>query len=664
MHVATTIEIEGAPLQYDVRQVRWAQAFYGYDRFSISVADPDLVGGSGKVADIAKDLASKLGKTLVVHLEAQGNSYRNHLLGIITQIRGRYVRRGSEVVIEGIGAVGGLDEVVHTRFFQDKTWDQIVKEVIAPISGKLSTSKVSLGAWANVKVPFCCQYQETDFAFLRRLCAAWGWILCAPGNDLVVVAADKFTGIPGYTEETVLIPGANCVSLEAFVRAVAGDFDVSGYQYYGERGLKSGYGDDQTKTWASTVKASAQGLAGSGVSVGHDLYNVPGSIHEGGVHWGQKEADDQAKRWAYHSSGKAAGFGGRTVSPTLRIGRKATVDPETDLSVDWIDAESILVVSVDHSIDAADYSNRFVGTSFQSPLLLDPSGFPSRDRLVTVPGTVVKSDDPSRIHRIQVRPSVLSPKWLSDTIHVRVAARAAGKDHGELLLPEVGDEVLLAFHPDAFEEPMVTAVLYNGTNKTLPDKLPAHANLQQSQIDKNDLKWTLTKGGNALVFDDTSGSERLLAITKTGSLELSEVSGGPHMALTVRDGQDPKCVLTFDKKGQVTLQATNVLFDIMELIVFKAGKDFTLEAQGKIQMKAGADLTAEATGKIGQKAGTDFKAESGTAMSLKGGTDVKVEAGMNASVKGSMQLKLEGGMQSELKGGAMVTIQGGIVKIN
>ena len=673
MHIAVTIQVDGSPLPLNLRRLHWTQSLYGYDRFEIVVADPDLAPGSGSVRDLTTELAAHLGKSLAAEFETRSGQLPLHLQGIVTAVRGRYQRRGVEVVLEGVGAAHLLDRVVHTRLFVDQTWKEIVDQVIQGASGKLAASTIDLGSWASVKVPFCCQYHETDFAFLRRLCATWGWILCAGGNDLQVVSAEKFSGFRGYDTLVELVPGSNCLTVEAAIHAVPSSYEASNYQYYGERGLKDhNYGDEETKTWSCQPQATGQGHAGSGISGGTALFTTPGSSHDGGIHWGQKEADLQAARWTAHAVGGAASFGGRTWAPGIRLGRKVKISSEADLSVDWVNGETALVTEVEHLIVGVDYSNRFVGCALNAPILADPAAYPPRDRWITLPATVSKSDDPSRVGRIRVKPLILSPSWMPETIPVRLTARSAGADHGELLQPEVGDEVLLGFHPDSFEEPIVTSVMYNGSKKTLPDKLPAHTRLQQAQIDRNDLKWFLTRGGNALIMDDTAGSERILVVTKTGSLELSEESSGPHMSLTVRDGQDPKCVLTFDKQGQVTLKAKNVLFDIEEKIEFKCGKEHTVDAQGKIDLKTAVDYLLDAGAKIDMKSATDSKLEAGTKVSVKSGTDTEIKAGMNAkleggmntTVKGAMQLKAEGGMQAELKGGAMVTIQGGIVKIN
>jgi len=691
MHVATRLDVDGASLPLNIRKVRWTQAFYGYDCFEITVSDPDLVQGSDPVADLTRDLSGKLGANLVLSISGPDGLQLKPLEGIITSVRGRYIRRGVEVTLEGIGAAGGLDQVRHTRVFQGKTWEEIVREVIGPIAGKLAGggARLELGLWADVKVPFCCQYLETDFEFLRRLSAALGWVICAAGNELAIVAADQFGGIPGRSAVARLIPGSNCQEVEAAVHAVPTTVEAGGYQYYGEGGIGGtqcpnggggdAFGDEHTQEWTSQRRAQSQGLAAAGIQAGAGLFSSAASSHEGGVHWGQREFDTLVSRWTMRAAGEAARFSGSTWSLDLQLGGKAAVAEGEDLAVDLIQGEEILLTRLEHHIEADDYMNLFGGCPTHSPRLLDPAAYPPRDRFVTVPGRVSKSDDPHRAGRVQATPLVLSPAWIPETIPARLIHRSAGPDHGELMQPEVGDEVLLGFHPDAFDEPFVMGVLYNGTHKTLPDALPAHAGLEQGQLDSNDLKWFLTRGGCALVLDDTRDQERVLAITKCSSLELSEISGGPHMALTVREGEEPMCTLTFDKEGQVTLRSTNVLFDIKENVVVQAGKDFTVEAKGKIAMKAGTDMKLEAGTKLEGKAGTDMKLEAGTKLEGKAGTEMSLKAGtklegkagteakveaLNTTVKGSTKLQLEGGLQSELKGGAMVTVQGGLVKIN
>jgi len=212
-----------------------------------------------------------------------------------------------------------------------------------------------------------------------------------------------------------------------------------------------------------------------------------GAVHEGGPHGSQKEADLCFGRWARYATGEAVRFAGRTWLPGLRLGRKAEIQAAGDVDVEWASGERILITQVDHRIEADDYTNRFEGGLVSTPALLNPQKFPAFGRSVTLPGQVVQSDDPNRIGRIRVQPLVLQGDWMPETIHARLSGRSAGSDHGELNQPEVGDEVLLALSPDAFEEPVVMGAVYNGTNKSLTELLPSHTagQCQRSQVDSD-----------------------------------------------------------------------------------------------------------------------------------------------------------------------------------
>ncbi len=79
-----------------------------------------------------------------------------------------------------------------------------------------------------------------------------------------------------------------------------------------------------------------------------------------------------------------------------------------------------------------------------------------------VVGIVVNLDDPNGQGRIQVKfpwlPDRHSSSWAP------VAAAFAGKGRGAFLMPEVGDEVLVAFEHGEFDHPFIVGFLWNGAD--------------------------------------------------------------------------------------------------------------------------------------------------------------------------------------------------------
>src|SRR5260370_34761325 len=98
--------------------------------------------------------------------------------------------------------------------------------------------------------------------------------------------------------------------------------------------------------------------------------------------------------------------------------------------------------------------------------------------------------------------------WFDDQMETewcRVRQFYAGNGYGAFFIPEVGDEVLVAFIHGDMRLPIILGGLYNGQ-----DKPPTHraADLDQKMI--------RTKGQHELLFDDTSGKQRVRVTTQGG----------------------------------------------------------------------------------------------------------------------------------------------------
>ena len=80
-----------------------------------------------------------------------------------------------------------------------------------------------------------------------------------------------------------------------------------------------------------------------------------------------------------------------------------------------------------------------------------------------VPAVVTSAKDPDQLGRVKIK-----LPWLADTYEswwARTVQPGAGKDRGAAILPEVGDEVLVAFAQGDLEHPYVLGGLYNGVDK-------------------------------------------------------------------------------------------------------------------------------------------------------------------------------------------------------
>jgi uncharacterized protein involved in type VI secretion and phage assembly len=278
------------------------------------------------------------------------------------------------------------------------------------------------------------------------------------------------------------------------------------------------------------------------------------------------------------------------------------------------------VTSATHVYNAQGYETRFTISGRQpntlSHLLSAGDGRAAGMMHGLVTGMVTNLNDPDNLGRVKVKYA-----WLGEieSDWVRIATPMAGAERGFYYLPEINDEVLVAFEHGDANRPYIVGMLWSSTDA------PPKPNSEVSSGGVVNERIIKSRSGHVIILDDTDGSEKITVCDKTEANKIVIDSSQNSMAINV-DGD-----FTVTAKGKITLTSTGDLE-----IASKANG--TVQAQSNLNLKAQSNLTAEAQG--------------------------------NGSVKG-MQLALEGTTKSELKGlsvsvngSAMAEIKGGIVKIN
>ncbi len=114
-------------------------------------------------------------------------------------------------------------------------------------------------------------------------------------------------------------------------------------------------------------------------------------------------------------------------------------------------------------------------------------------------GLVRSLDDPQGLGRVQ-----LTFPWMSEdepeSNWARIAVPMAGAERGMQFMPEVGDEVLVAFEQGELRLPYVVGSLWNGEDRPPRDDAK--------------LRTIKTVSGHVLEFDDTEGSEKITLTTQ------------------------------------------------------------------------------------------------------------------------------------------------------
>jgi uncharacterized protein involved in type VI secretion and phage assembly len=137
-------------------------------------------------------------------------------------------------------------------------------------------------------------------------------------------------------------------------------------------------------------------------------------------------------------------------------------------------------------------------------------------------GRVVAVDDPEGLGRVQVR--VLSHDGVDDhdaEIWARVAVPFAGPERGAFFLPDVDDEVLIAFVAGDPRLPIVVGGLWNGEQKP-PEQLGGSG----TRVDR----WTFVgKAGTRIAIVEETPGNAIISLTTPdggGSIVIEQGSGG------------------------------------------------------------------------------------------------------------------------------------------
>ena len=181
-----------------------------------------------------------------------------------------------------------------------------------------------------------------------------------------------------------------------------------------------------------------------------------------------------------------------------------------------------------------------------------------------VVAVVTNNQDPDGLGRVK-----LKFPWLSDadeSFWARVATPMAGGGRGAFFLPEVDDEVLVAFEHGDLRFPYVLGGLWNAK-----DKRPA-----DNGDGKNNVRLIRSRSGHVVRLSDEDGKEKIEIIDK--SEKNSIVFDTANNTITITADKD---IALSAPQGTIKLDAQKV--------------ELKSSADAKVEAGAGMDVKASAT---------------------------------------------------------------------
>ncbi|MFC5702283.1 phage baseplate assembly protein V [Cohnella faecalis] len=207
---------------------------------------------------------------------------------------------------------------------------------------------------------------------------------------------------------------------------------------------------------------------------------------------------------------------------------------------------------------------------------------------------VTNNKDPEKLGRVKLKFPLRENEHESDW--ASVTTFMTGGSRGSVFIPEVDDEVLVAFVLGNLNMPIVVGSLWNKNSKPpTPDE-------------NNNIRKIVSKHGHEFIFDDTSSAAKVTLKSKKGmqlefvdqndKVEIKAGSTGPVVTLeggssgtlTLKSGTNK---ITIDNKGNInvdsttgiTIKSTQIKVEATAQMTLKANASLNLESSGIVNIK-------------------------------------------------------------------------------
>lgn len=190
-------------------------------------------------------------------------------------------------------------------------------------------------------------------------------------------------------------------------------------------------------------------------------------------------------------------------------------------------------------------------------------------------GIVTSNQDNEGLGRIKVKfPWRGAETGKEDESHwARVASLMAGKERGMAFLPEVDDEVLIAFEQGDLNHPYVIGSLWNSKDKCPEPNSDGKNNIRKiksrsgheiifnDDSEKKEEKVVIhTKANHQIILDDAAGKEKIEIIDKTGSNKITfdsmqnSINIESNMQLKIKSQ-----TIEIEAVGNMTIKSSGIL---------------------------------------------------------------------------------------------------------
>ena len=565
------------------KSLRIDQSTGAHHHFDLTV---DLESGGNRQVHNISSSKEWLGKDIIVKA-----ANKPFFCGIVTNIE--LHRDGSDfgcIQVSGYSSTYRMETAPSCYSWNDRSIGDVVKSLCS--DGKV---QLALNAAHKKQLDYICQYEESDFDFVRRLALQYQEWMYYDGLKLVF-------GKPRRLPDPIKMEfGTSLSSLNIGLQTLARPEQVFTFHSGANREMDrktpdKAYGHDRMAGDAfraalpSYPKAARQ----------HSIQRVS-SIDDLENYVLLKQAAETAETHYVTAESQ---------DPRLHVGSVISLYSSFLKGVGNLSQESLgdfIIIEMTHEVsESCYYKNRF--KAIPGTVMSLPNPKVEMPLAETQMATVLSNADPHGAGRVQVRMNWQTDNMRTSWVRVMTPDGGGSKDvksnRGFVFIPEVGDQVLLGFRHGDPARPYVMGSLFNGTTG-------------KGGFDSNHKKSLTTRRGSTVTFDDTAHTI-LLQTTRANKIFIDELNG----------------TITISSAEEVNVNTKNVNINASENMNVNVGKNFTMQVGEQSSVNIGKDSSLSINGSSVLSIMEDAKS------SVSGNQTTDIYGNMNLSIMKSIKTKI------------------------
>lgn len=552
------IEIDGTELPDDIASLLISAYVDSTlrlpDSFMLRFRDPSR-------AVIEKSKAKIGSKVKVMVASTETDTPEKLIEGEVTSLEAELGGPGSFTIIRGYDPVHRLFRGRHTKSYTQATASDAVTQVA-------QRAKLPQGQIDSSKTVFdhLGQFGQTDWQFLDGLAKRIGYELTMHENKLDFRFREAASTAPAddksATDPLVLRLGTDLLRFRSVITAAeqVSEVEVRGWDIAQKRKITSSVPAGTKSVDLPTMKPADMAKP----------FGDPKYVASDVAYRSQSEADSAAAALAEEIGSSFAEIDAvARGNPKLR----ANVGISIENAGEPFDGK-YTITAARHRFDPTHggYTTAFSVTGRQERSLYGLTG--GGGHAVTGEGIVVAqisdANDPTHQGRVKLTFPWLSDDYVSDW--ARTLQPGAGKDRGFMVIPEVGDEVLVAFEQGDPQRPYVLGGLFNGVD-TVNTKGPSLIDQNSGAVNRR--SFISRKGHRIDLFDEDGKTEGITADAGDGKLKIALDAVGTKIEVH-SDGT----ILIEGKKG--------IVVDAGSSDLEMKGKKISITATNGVSVSGGA----------------------------------------------------------------------------